>query len=51
MPQFSYPFVDAIKVTTFVNLEFETDFITELTRQITMPLTTFSSDFTQILNL
>ena len=51
MPQFSYPFVDAIKVTTFVNLEFETDFVTELARQITMPLTTFSNDFTQILNL
>ena len=51
MPQFSFPFVDAIKVTTFVNLEFETDFVTELARQITMPLTTFSNDFTQILNL
>jgi hypothetical protein len=51
MPQFSYPFVDAIKVTTFVNLEFETDFITELPRQITMPFTNFSSDFNQILNV
>jgi hypothetical protein len=51
LPQFSYPFVDAIKVTTYVNLEFETDFITELARQVTMPLTTFSNDFTQILNL
>ena len=51
MPQFSFPFVDAIKVTTFVNLEFETDFVTELARQITMPLTTFSNDFTAILNL
>lgn len=51
LPQFSYPFVDAIKVTTFVNLEFETDFITELARQITLPLTTFSNDFTSILNI
>jgi hypothetical protein len=51
LPQFSFPFVDAIEVTTYVNLEFETDFITELARQVTMPLTTFSNDFTQVLNL
>ena len=51
LPQFSFPFVDAIEVTSYVNLEFETDFITQLARQVTMPLTTFSNDFTQILNL
>jgi len=51
LPQFSFPFVDAIEVTSYVNLEFETDFVTELARQVTMPLTTFSNDFTQILNL
>ena len=44
-------FVDAIEVTSYVNLEFETDFVTQLARQVTMPLTTFSNDFTQILNL
>ncbi|MDA7494851.1 hypothetical protein N8455_00755, partial [Candidatus Gracilibacteria bacterium] len=32
LPQFSYPFVDAIKVTSYVNLEFQTDFVTELVR-------------------
>ena len=31
MPEFSFPFLDAIKVTTYVNLEFETDFIVEPT--------------------
>ncbi|MGB2110410.1 MAG: hypothetical protein ACPHY8_00265 [Patescibacteria group bacterium] len=51
LPQFSFPFVDAIEVTSYVNLEFETDFVTQLARQVTMPLTTFSNDFTQILNL
>ena len=43
--------MDAIEVTSYVNLEFETDFVTQLARQVTMPLTTFSNDFTQILNL
>jgi len=48
MPQFSFPFVDAIKVTTYVNLEFETDFIVELAKQIAMPLNNFTNDFTNI---
>jgi hypothetical protein len=51
MPEFSFPFVDAIKVTTYVNLEFEADFIVELARQIAMPINSFSNDFTNIFNI
>jgi len=31
-PEFSFPMLDAIKVTTFVNLEFETEFLTQIVR-------------------
>jgi hypothetical protein len=48
MPEFSFPFIDAIEVTTYVNLEFETEFIVELARQIAMPLNSFTNDFTNI---
>ena len=48
MPEFSFPFIDAIKVTTYVNLEFDTDFIVELARQIVMPINNISNDFTNI---
>jgi hypothetical protein len=51
MPEFSFPFLDAIKVTTYVNLEFETDFIIELARQIAMPINAFSNDFTNIFDV
>ncbi len=50
-PQFSYPVVDAIKVTTFVNFEFETEFILEAVRQITAPLDTFSSDIVSLFKI
>ncbi len=51
MPQFSFPFIDAIKVTTYVNLEFETEFIVELARQVAMPINSFTSDFTNLFNI
>jgi hypothetical protein len=51
MPEFSFPFIDAIVVTTYVNLEFETDFIVELARQIAMPINNFSNDFTNIFDI
>jgi len=51
MPEFSFPFIDAIEVTTYVNLEFETDFIVELARQIAMPINSFSNDFTNIFDI
>jgi hypothetical protein len=41
LPQFSFPFVDAIKVTTYVNLEFETDFIVEMARAVANPINSF----------
>lgn len=46
LPQFSYPFVDAIKVTTYVNLEFENEFVVEMVRNILQPLNNFSANIT-----
>lgn len=51
LPQFSYPFVDAIKVTTYVNFEFETEFIMEAVRQITAPLDTFTNDIANMFDI
>jgi hypothetical protein len=51
LPQFSYPFVDAIKVTSYVNLEFEADFITEFARNMVMPLNTFTNNVVNGFNL
>jgi hypothetical protein len=51
LPQFSFPFVDAIKVTSYVNFEFETDFISELARQTALPLNNFTNDLIQYLNI
>jgi hypothetical protein len=50
LPQFSYPFVDAIKVTTYVNLEFDNDFVIEMVRNILRPLNSFSNNFANSLN-
>jgi len=51
LPQFSYPFVDAIKVTTYVNLEFETEFLMEAVRQVTQPLSGFSSNIANMIDI
>ncbi len=51
LPQFSYPVVDAIKITTWVNLEFETEFLTEVARQITLPLNTFTNNVYHLFNV
>ena len=51
MPEFSFPFLDAIKVTSYVNLEFETDYIVEMARQIALPINSYSNDFTNIFDL
>ena len=51
MPQFSYPFVDAIKVTTYVNFEFDSDFIVELAKQMVMPINAFPNDFSDIIEM
>lgn len=51
LPQFSYPFIDAIKVTSYVNLEFEADFITEFARNMVMPLNSFTNNVTNMFNV
>ncbi|EKE29579.1 MAG: hypothetical protein ACD_2C00141G0001 [uncultured bacterium (gcode 4)] len=44
MPQFSVPFVDAIKVTSYVNLEFDVDFIVEMAKSTLEPFNRFAND-------
>ncbi len=44
LPEFSFPFVDAIKVTTWVNFEVETDFMVEMANQIVEPINSSSSN-------
>lgn len=48
LPQFSYPFVDAIKVTTYVNFEVDNEFVVEMVRQTLDPLNVFTNNFTHI---
>ncbi len=50
-PQLSYPFVDAIKVTTFVNLELEVEFILELAKSIVEPFNRFSNNIANMWKL
>jgi hypothetical protein len=50
-PQFSYPFVDAIKVTTRVNLEQDTEYLVEMTRNATKPINGFSSNVVNLFQL
>lgn len=47
-PQFSASFIDAIKVTTFVNLEFQVDFLLEMTKATFSPLNRFTSDLSNL---
>ncbi len=44
LPQFSFPFVDAIKTTAYVNLEYDTDFIIEASKSVSSVLRVFSND-------
>ncbi|MDR0771896.1 MAG: hypothetical protein LBF15_02340 [Candidatus Peribacteria bacterium] len=48
---FSFPFVDAIRVSTYVNLEVQADFITEMARQTALPINRFTGDATNIFNI
>lgn len=43
-PNFSMAFVDAIRVTTFVNVEFQVDFILEMAKSTFQPINEFSTD-------
>jgi hypothetical protein len=47
-PNFSLSFVDAIKVTTFVNLEFDIDFIVAMSKATLDPLNTFTNDLSNL---
>ncbi len=51
LPQFSFPFVDAIKVSTFVNLEFEVEFLVEMARQTALPINVFGNNIANMLNI
>lgn len=51
LPQFSFPFVDAIKVTTYVNLEFEVEFLVEMARQMALPINVFGNDIANMINI
>lgn len=47
-PNISFAFVDAIKVTSYVNLEMETDFILAMAQATTGPINSFSNDTSNI---
>ncbi len=51
LPQFSYPFVDAIKVTTWVNFEQDTEFLTEMARNIVKPINSFTNNIVNVFNI
>ena len=46
LPQFSFPFVDAIEVVSKVNFELEVEFLTEMAKQTVAPLNTFTNNIT-----
>jgi uncharacterized repeat protein (TIGR01451 family) len=50
-PAFSYSAISAIKVTTYVNLEFEMEFILEAVRSITAPLDKISNNIANMLDI
>lgn len=43
-PNFPLAFIDAIRVTTFVNVEFQVDFILEMTKSTFQPINEFTTD-------
>ena len=47
-PNFSLSFIDAIKVTSFVNLEFDLEFIVAMSKATLSPLNQFSNDLSNI---
>jgi hypothetical protein len=51
LPQFSYPFVDAIKVTTWVNYEQDVEFLVEMARNIVMPINSFTNNVNNIFQI
>ncbi|MDD2566021.1 MAG: VCBS repeat-containing protein [Candidatus Gracilibacteria bacterium] len=47
-PEFSMSFVDAIKVTSYVNLEFDVEFIVEMAKSTLEPFNQFSNDMSNM---
>jgi hypothetical protein len=45
MPQFSYPFVDEVRITSFVNLEFEEESLIEMVKTIAQQINEKSNNF------
>ena len=43
-PKISYPTVDEIRITSYVNLEFEADFITEMAKTMVEPVNNMTND-------
>lgn len=46
----NFAFIDAIKVTTYVNFEFRLDFIMEMAKAATEPLNSFNSNLSNIMS-
>lgn len=51
LPSFSFSYIDAIEIKSYVNLEFETDFVVELAKQIVAPINSYTSDFSNQFNV
>jgi len=51
LPEFDLGAFDAIRVSTYVNLELEVDFIVEFARAIADPINSLSNDFINIFNI
>ncbi len=50
-PAFSYSMISAIKVTTYVNFEFEMEFIIEAVKSITAPLDKMTNNIVNMFNI
>lgn len=44
LPQYSYPFVDAVKVTSYLNFDFATSYISELSRSFLSPINNLTNN-------
>lgn len=51
LPQFSFPFIDAVKVSSYVNLEFETAFIVELAKQAVSPINSMTNNISNMFDI
>ena len=51
LPEITFPFVDAISVSSFVDMQYEADFLVEMARQVANPINSLSNDFTNIFDV